>query len=145
MTTVYDVPADLLISAIAKDLNENKKVKSPEWAKFVKTGVHKERRPEDMDWWYTRCASILRRVYMDGPVGMNSLRSYYGGKKDNGSSPEKFAKGSGSVIRTALHQLEDAGYISKIKEGRIITPAGKSFLDNTSNVVKKEIPELANY
>lgn len=145
MTTVYDVPADLLISAIAKDLNENKKVKSPEWAKFVKTGVHKERRPEDMDWWYTRCASLLRRVYMDGPVGMNSLRSYYGGKKDNGSSPEKFAKGSGSVIRTALHQLEDAGYITKIKEGRIITPAGKSFLDNASNIVKKEIPELANY
>ncbi|MBI5680064.1 MAG: 30S ribosomal protein S19e [Methanobacterium sp.] len=145
MTTVYDVPADLLISAIAKDLNENKKVESPEWAKFVKTGVHKERRPEDMDWWYTRCASILRRVYMDGPVGMNSLRSYYGGKKDNGTSPEKFAKGSGSVIRTALHQLEEAGYISKIKEGRIITPAGKSFLDNTSNSVKKEVPELANY
>ena len=82
MTTVYDVPADLLISAIAKDLNENKSINAPEWAKFVKTGVHKERRPEDMDWWYTRCASILRRVYIDGPVGLNSLRSYYGGKKD---------------------------------------------------------------
>lgn len=145
MTTVYDVPADLLISNVAKELSKNKKIKEPEWAKFVKTGVHKERRPEDMDWWYTRCASILRRVYINGPVGMNSLRSYYGGKKDNGSSPEKFAKGSGSVIRTALHQLEDAGYIAKIKEGRIITPEGKSFLDNASNIVKKEVPELSNY
>ena len=74
MTTVYDVPADLLISNVAKELSENKKINSPEWAKFVKTGVHKERRPEDMNWWYTRCASILRRVYMDGPVGMNSLK-----------------------------------------------------------------------
>ncbi len=145
MTTVYDVPADLLISTIAKELIENKKVNPPEWAKFVKTGVHKERRPEDMDWWYTRCASILRRVYIDGPVGLNSLRSYYGGKKDKGCEPEKFAKGSGSIIRTALHQLEDAGYIAKIKEGRIVTPAGKSFLDKTSNIVKKEVPELANY
>jgi len=145
MTTVYDVPADLLISNIAKELSENKKVNPPEWAKFVKTGVHKERRPEDRDWWYTRCASILRRVYIDGPVGLNSLRSYYGGKKDMGSSPEKFAKGSGSIIRTALHQLEDAGYIAKIKEGRIVTPEGKSFLDKASNIVKGEIPELANY
>jgi small subunit ribosomal protein S19e len=145
MTTVYDVPADLLISNVAKELSENKKINTPEWAIYVKTGVHKERRPQDMDWWYTRCASILRRVYMDGPVGMNSLRSYYGGKKDNGSSPEKFAKGSGSIIRTALHQLENAGYVAKIKEGRIITPEGKSFLDNASNVVKKDIPELANY
>jgi len=145
MTTVYDVPANLLISNVAKELIENKKVNPPEWAKFVKTGVHKERRPEDMDWWYTRCASILRRVYIDGPVGLNSLRSYYGGKKDNGSSPEKSKKGSGSIIRTALHQLEDAGYITKIKEGRIVTPEGKSFLDKESNVVKKEVPELANY
>jgi small subunit ribosomal protein S19e len=145
MTTVYDVPADLLISAIAKDLNENKSINAPEWAKFVKTGVHKERRPEDADWWYTRCASILRKVYIDGPVGLNSLRSYYGGKKDRGSEPEKFRKGSGSVIRTALHQLEDAGFIAKIKEGRIITPEGKSFVDQASNIVKKDIPELAKY
>lgn len=145
MTTVYDVPADLLISNVAKELIENKKINPPEWAKFVKTGVHKERRPEDMNWWYIRCASILRRVYIDGPVGLNSLRSYYGGKKDNGSSPEKFRKGSGSIIRTALHQLEGAGYIAKIKEGRIVTPEGKSFLDKASNVVKKDVPELANY
>jgi Ribosomal protein S19E (S16A) len=145
MTTVYDVPADLLISTIAKDLNENKSINAPEWAKFVKTGVHKERRPEDADWWYTRCASILRRVYIDGPVGLNSLRSYYGGKKDRGCEPEKFRKGSGSVIRTALQQLEDAGFIAKVKEGRIITPEGKSFVDKASNIVKKDIPELAKY
>ena len=145
MTTVYDVPADLLISAIAKDLSENKSITAPDWAKFVKTGVHKERRPEDADWWYTRCASILRKVYIDGPVGLNSLRSFYGGKKDRGSEPEKFRKGSGSIIRTALHQLEDAGFIAKIKEGRIITPGGKSFVDKTSNIVKSEIPELAKY
>ena len=145
MTTVYDVPADLLISAIAKDLNENKSINAPEWAKFVKTGVHKERRPEDPDWWYTRCASILRRVYIDGPVGLNSLRSYYGGKKDRGCEPEKFRKGSGSIIRTALHQLEDAGYIQKIDAGRIVTPEGKSFLDKTSGEIIKDIPELEKY
>ncbi len=145
MTTVYDVPADLLISEVAKKLKENKKIKPPEWVNFVKTGVHRERRPDDPDWWYTRCSSILRRIYIDGPVGIGSLRTYYGGRKDRGSKPEKFRKGSGSIIRKALHQLEDAGFVENRKEGRIITPKGRSFLDKASNIIKKEIPELAKY
>ncbi len=145
MTTIYDVPADSLISELAKELKENKKVEAPEWAQFVKTGVHKERRPEDPDWWYVRSASLLRRVYIDGPVGINSLKSYYGGKKDRGTTPEKFRQGSGAVIRGALQQLEEAGYIEKIGEGRQVTPKGRSFLDKTSHQLKKDIPELAKY
>jgi small subunit ribosomal protein S19e len=145
MTTIYDVPADSLISEAAKELKETEKIKQPDWAQFVKTGVHKERRPENPDWWYVRCASLLRRVYIDGPVGINSLKTYYGGKKDRGTSPEKFRQGSGAVIRGALHQLETAGYITKVGEGRQVTPKGKSFLDKTSNKIIKEIPELAKY
>ncbi len=145
MSTIYDVPADSLISEVAKELKENKKIKSPEWTQFVKTGVHKERRPENPDWWYVRCASLLRRVYIDGPVGINSLKTYYGGKKDRGTSPEKFRNGSGAVIRGALHQLEDAGLIEKLGEGRRVTPEGISFLDKTSHKLKKDIPELAKY
>ncbi len=145
MTTIYDVPADSLISEVAKELSENKKITPPEWTPFVKTGVHKERRPENPDWWYVRCASLLRRVYADGPVGINSLRTYYGGKKDRGTSPEKFQRGSGSITRTALHQLEDAGLVEKREEGRIVTPAGRSFMDKVSFNLKKDIPELAKY
>lgn len=146
MTTVYDVPADSLIDQIAKDLNENnEKISAPDWSTLVKTGVHKERKPENIDWWYVRCASILRRVYIDGPVGINSLRTFYGGKKDRGVTPETFKKGSGAIIRGALHQLEDAGYIQKIDAGRIVTPEGKSFLDKTSGEIIKDIPELEKY
>lgn len=146
MTTVYDVPADSLINEVAKELSANKKINPPEWALFVKTGVHKERRPENPDWWYIRCASILRRIYMDGPVGTNSLKTYYGGKKDRGTNPERFRKGSGSIIRTALKQLEDVGFVTRVEdEGRIVTPKGKSFLDKTSHKLKKDIPELAKY
>ena len=82
---------------------------------------------------------------MDGPVGVNSLKTYYGGKKDRGTSPEKFRTGSGAVIRGALHQLEDAGYVRKVGEGRLVTPEGKSFLDKTSHKLKKDIPELSKY
>ncbi|MDP1552371.1 MAG: 30S ribosomal protein S19e [Methanobacteriaceae archaeon] len=145
MSTVYDVPADLLINQVAKKLTKEDKVESPEWANFVKTGVHKERRPENSDWWFVRTAALLRRVYIDGPVGVSSLRTHYGGKKDRGVDPEKFRRGSGAIIRGALHQLEAAGLIEKVEGGRIVTPKGRSFLDNVSVGVKAEIPELSKY
>jgi DNA-binding transcriptional regulator YhcF (GntR family) len=74
-----------------------------------------------------------------------SLRTFYGGKKDRGVRPEVFRKGSGSIIRTALHQLEDAGYVEKVEGGRIVSPAGRSFLDKISAEVIKDIPELAKF
>ena len=145
MTTVFDVPADLLIEKVAEEFKNNDKINSPAWSNFVKTGVHKERKPENADWWYIRTASIIRRVYMDGPVGVISLRTFYGGKKDRGVRPEVFRKGSGSIIRTALHQLEDAGYVEKVEGGRVVSPAGRSFLDKISAEIIKDIPELAKY
>ncbi len=145
MTTVFDVPAELLINTVADELKENDNVNAPEWTKLVKTGVHKERKPENIDWWYVRAASILRRIYIDGPVGVRSLRTFYGGKKDRGVNPEKFRKGSGSIVRVALHQLEAAGYVEKVDAGRIITSEGRSFLDNTSAEIIKDIPELSKY
>ena len=145
MTTVYDVPADVLINITAVELENNDKINPPEWSNFVKTGVHKERKPENTSWWYVRCASILRRVYIDGPVGVISLRTFYGGKKDRGVTPEVFRKGGGAIVRGALHQLEDAGFVEKVEGGRVITPQGRSFLDNKSSEVVKDIPDLAKY
>lgn len=145
MTTVFDVPAEVLIDTVAEEFKDNDKINPPAWANFVKTGVHKERKPENPDWWYIRTASILRRVYMNGPVGVMSLRTFYGGKKDRGVRPEKFKKGSGAIIRGALHQLEDAGYVEKIEGGRVVTPAGRSYLDKVSGKIIKDIPELDKY
>lgn len=145
MPTAFDVPADSLISAVSKELKENDKINEPSWAQFVKTGVHKERRPENPDWWYVRTAALLRRVYVDGPVGLSRLQTKYGGNKDRGTNPEKFRKGSGSIIRTALQQLEEAGYVQKTPEGRTVTPAGQSYLDNKATEIIKDIPELSKY
>ncbi|MBE6493634.1 MAG: 30S ribosomal protein S19e [Methanosphaera stadtmanae] len=145
MTTAFDVPADSLISALSKELKENDKINEPDWAKFVKTGVHKERRPENPDWWYVRTAALLRRVYVDGPVGIKRLQTKYGGSKDRGTNPEKFRRGSGSIIRTALQQLEEAGYVEQTIDGRTVTSAGRSYLDQKSAEIIKEIPELSKY
>ena len=145
MATAFDVPAETLINEIKEDLKKNDKITPPDWSQFVKTGVHKERRPEDRDWWYVRCAALLRRVYMDGPVGLSRLKTKYGGIKDNGTEPEKFKKGSGSIIRLSLQQLEDIGYVKHNDEGRTITPEGQSYLDNKATELVKDIPELSKY
>jgi small subunit ribosomal protein S19e len=115
----------------------------------VKTGVHKQRSPEQDDWWYVRLASVFRRIYIDGPIGIERLRSYYGGRKRRGSKRPKFRKGSGAIIRNALHQLEQLGFVKKTREGRVVTPMGRSFLDKIATELKKElvkeIPALEKY
>lgn len=137
MTTLYDAPVDKLIQLLSNKLKENEHITPPEWAGWVKTGVHKEHPPQDKDWWYIRCASILRRIAIDGPVGTQRLRTFYGGKTDNRSVPERFVKGSGAIVRKALQQLEKAGYVKTTAKGRAISPSGRSFLDNTAYEVVK--------
>jgi len=147
MATVYDVPADVLIKNVADKLKNM--VKEPEWVKFVKTGVHKQRSPEQEDWWYIRVASIFRRIYIDGPVGIQRLRTYYGGRKRRGSKPPRFKRGSGSIVRKALQELERIGFVTKTKEGRVVTSQGRSFLDKIAGEIKKDlvkqIPALEKY
>ena len=140
MTTAYDVPAEPLIKKLADKLQNEFKIQPPEWAKWVKTGVHKERPPENKDWWYIRVASILRRVYMRGPIGVSRLRGMYGGRRDRRVKPYHHVKGSGSIIRKALQQLEELGLIEKVEgKGRKVTPKGQSLVDNTAHEVAKEI------
>jgi small subunit ribosomal protein S19e len=136
LTTVYEVPPNDLIAAVAQELKTSGKVQPPEWAAYVKTGVNREMPPTDPDWWFVRCASILRKIYIDGPVGVSRLRSYYGGKQRRPVRTPGFAKGSGSIVRKALQQLEKAGYIKKSKQGRLISPEGQAFLDDMSYEIK---------
>lgn len=143
MATVYDVPADMLIDEIAKDLKERRKVPEPGFASFAKTGAHRERAPQRRDWWHVRCAAILRRIYVDGPSGTERLRTYYGGREARGVRPHHFRKAGGKVIRTCLQALEKEGFLAKKeKTGRIVTKEGQKYLNDVSKrvavVVKQE-------
>ena len=60
MTTVFDIPANDLINKVAEELRNVSEIQAPEWAEFVKTGVHKQMPPENPDWWYIRSAAVLR-------------------------------------------------------------------------------------
>lgn len=143
MTTVYDIPAEMLIRQVAEELKKNPQIQPPDWAAFAKTGVHREMPPENEDWWYVRAAAIFRRIYTDGPVGIQRMRSAYGGKRDRGLAPNQFRRGSGSIVRKVFQQLEAAGYVSHTTEGRVVTPAGRSFLDNVANSLKAQAAETA--
>jgi len=141
MTTVYDVPADHLIRKVAEELKSKKEITPPVWAAFAKTGAHKEMPPEDPDWWFIRAAAVLRRVYIDGPLGVERMRSFYGGNKNRGSKPNAFRKGSGSILRKSLQQLEAAGFIvHDLKVGRKVSPAGMAFLDRVAQEVSINPP-----
>lgn len=141
MANVHDIQAEDLVEKSAEKLKEIPEVNPPEWANFVKTGTHKQKPPVNKDWWYLRAASVLRTIYKLGPIGVSKLRRRYGGKKNRGFRPERFYKGSGSIIRKILQQLEAAGFVKKVEKqqhkGRIISPKGKSFLDKLATQLSK--------
>lgn len=138
MVSVKSVDTQKLLEKLAEKLKKMEEIKIPEWAKFVKTGPHAERPPDNPDWWYVRTAAILRKIYLMGPIGTNKLRSWFGGKQRRGVKPEKHKKAGGKIIRTCLQQLEKAGLIKQIKgKGRIVTPQGQSFLEKTATEVAK--------
>jgi small subunit ribosomal protein S19e len=151
LLTPNDVPASKLIEKLAKYLKDNvDAVTPPAWASIAKTGAHVKKQPQNPDWWYTRCASVMRKIYVHGPVGIEKLRAYYGGRKDYGVKPEHVAKAGGSTIRKALQQLEAAGYIETLKpHGRRVTREGRKLLQELTEELSKElvkqIPELEKY
>jgi len=156
MTTFYDVPADLLIPALADRLESNDKINQPDWAEFVKTGAHKERPPVQKNWWFLRSAAILRKVGRLGPVGVNHLSQAFGGPKNRGVAPNRATAGSRHVIRTSLQQLEDAGLVTvrrnaagTVNMGRILTAEGQKILDAVAHEVRplaeESYPGLGKY
>jgi len=139
VSNVFDVAADELIPRIAEELKKSKEVAPPAWSNYAKTGAFRERRPTGEDWWFVRCASILRRLYTKGPTGVARLRTAYGGHRRRGVRPGHFARGSGSVIRKALQQLEKAGLVEHEKgSGRRLSNKGRSFLDRLAHMIRTQ-------
>ena len=141
MRRFFDVNPTKLIENTALELKKNENITPTEWASFVKTGNNKERPPVNLDWWYVRCAAILRKVLILGPIGTSKLRRKYGGNKNRGNQPNKFAKASGNIIRKMLQQLEKANLIRHtekgVHKGRMITKEGKELLDKVANSLLK--------
>ena len=150
MAKVYDVPADKLISKLADQLKKDKKIEPPAWSLFVKTGSHVQRIPQSKDWWYVRCASLLRKIYLHGPLGVAELKVAYGGRKRNGYNLAHHKNSGGAIIRKAFHQLEASGYVVQLQgKGRVISSEGMKKMDRLATEIHKEliktIPQLQRY
>ncbi len=150
MPHATDVPPSVLLPRLADTLKTQHAVAPPDWAGFVKTGVHKQRGPVQTDWWYLRSASVLRKISLIGPTGIQRLAAEYGGKRDRGSAPYHARSGSRSVLREIVQQLEKAGLVQAMKKrGRRVSPEGQRLLDGLSREVLKDLaktrPELAKY
>lgn len=136
---IYNVDQGLLVKALKAELKRQNVVVPPDWAAYVKTGHHREEPPRDDDWWYTRAASVLRTVYLRGPIGTEKLRVRYGGRKNRGVAPDKFFPAGGNHLRKILQQLESAQLIKQeekgVHKGRVITPLGRKLIHAVANLV----------
>lgn len=149
MAKAYDVPAEDLIEKLTEQIKKEKKIQPPDWVVFVKTGVHAERIPQNKEWWYTRCASLIRKVYIHGPIGVSELRSEYGGRKQIGYNLAHHRNAGGAIIRKALQQLQQAGYIVNKRKGRSISEEGMKKVDRIATELYEDIiknsPGLQRY
>lgn len=156
MTTYNDIPADMLIEALAEHLTTIKSISAPEWASYVKTGTHRERPPEQDNWWAVRSAAILRKVAFKGPIGANHMAQEFGGPRDRGVKPNRAAAGSRNIARTILQQLTEAELVKSslnasgsVNSGKILTPEGHKLINAVAHSVRplaeEKYPGLSNY
>ena len=136
-----EVEPQKLIEKLSEELKKNDNIKPPDWSKYVKTGVSTERPPLQDDWWFLRSAAVLRKVYANGPVGVQRLRTAYGGRRKmpHGKKIHHHRKAGGKIIRLILQQLENAGYVKKVekpKRGRIVTSKGQKLLSKAASGIK---------
>ncbi len=137
MANAYDVDASSLVQAIAVKLKASD-IKKPEYVGLVKSGPSRERVPLSEDFWFVRCASVLRHVYKDGPIGMSKLRTVYGSSRGHRVRRHHHMRAGGSMIKDAFDALEKLGYVKKSPKGREITPKGQAFVDKSSEEVFKQ-------
>ena len=124
----------------------------------MKTGKLKELAPYDPDWYYIRAgmhilftyvmmvllclfvseiescnlffcvASMARKVYLRGGLGVGAFRRIYGGSKRNGSRPPHFCKSSGGVARHILQQLQTMNIVDLDTKGLVVLSLSLSCL-----------------
>ncbi len=149
MVDVKKVPVDLLLKELSRKLSEDMGISKPDWTQYLKAGVHREKSWDDDNWYYIRLASILRKLYLRGRIGISRLSSEYGGPVDSGSKRYHPSRGSRFIIRDMFHTLENLGLVAKQKEGRGLTAAGQKLLNEVAKEILTKLaetnPELKKY
>ncbi|CAL5444968.1 unnamed protein product [Camellia sinensis] len=115
--TVKDVSPHEFVKAYAAHLKRSGKMELPHWTDIVKTAKFKELAPYDPDWYYIRAASMARKIYLRGGLGVGAFQRIYGGSQRNGSRPPHFCKSSGAIARHILQQLQNMNIVDFDSKG----------------------------
>lgn len=136
---VKDVQAHAFTVELAKYLKMSGKITLPKYVDYAKTGVAKELAPYDPDWFYIRCASLARRVYVTPGTGVGAFRHAYSTRmRRKGVVPEHTSIAAGGIIRNCLQQLEGMGLVEKDPNGgRRISSSGRQALDRIATIAAK--------
>lgn len=65
-------------------------------------------------------ASMARKIYLRGGLGVGAFQRIYGGRKRNGSAPPHFCKSSGGVARHILQQLQTMNIVDLDVKGYVL-------------------------
>ncbi|KVH99270.1 Ribosomal protein S19e [Cynara cardunculus var. scolymus] len=121
--TVKDVSPHEFVKAYAAHLKRSGKMELPHWTDIVKT------------------ASMARKIYLRGGLGVGAFQRIYGGSKRNGSAPPHFCKSSGGIARHILQQLQNMNIVDfEAKGGRKITSNGRRDLDQVAGRIAAVTP-----
>ncbi|DAD49425.1 TPA_asm: hypothetical protein HUJ06_031977 [Nelumbo nucifera] len=64
------------VKAYAAHLKRSGKMELPHWTDIVKTATFKELAPYGPDWYYTRAASMARKIYLRQGIGVGVLERF---------------------------------------------------------------------
>ena len=67
-------------------------------------------------------ASMARKIYLRGGLGVGAFKRIYGGSQRNGSRPPHFCESSGAIARHILQQLQNMNIIDIDAKGLVLIP-----------------------
>lgn len=65
-------------------------------------------------------ASMARKIYLRGGLGVGAFKRIYGGSQRNGSRPPHFCESSGAIARHILQQLQNMNIIDLDPKGLVL-------------------------
>ena len=141
--SALDVNSHVFINRLADFFKTKNIIKLPKWSLLVKTSRAREIAPLSQDWFFTKAASIARRVYVSKShtLGIGSLKVAMGKRQRRGVQPNIARTHSGRIISEIVSQLRKGGYIENYARdenttlGLLLTKTGRKELDKVASQV----------
>jgi len=135
--SVKEVSQQEFVVALGVYLKKTGKVDLPTNSDIIRLSPGHELNPYDPDWFYYRCAGILRHMY-NRKSGVKGLRRLYGTKQRRGSRPSHQVLASSTHLRKACQAMEKLNLLGKSEDGgRVLTNPGRQLLHRIAAQVHK--------